>query len=251
MEFIVGFLIAMAIAMSGVGAGTVTAPTLILFLNMPLGIAVGTALVFGAVVKLIAAPVYWYRRQVNFRVLGYLLIGGLPGVIIGSLLLSKTVVQKYEGIVFAILGVTVILAASRTFFPEGRKINGRTRDRSKWLPFISAPIGLEVGFSSAGAGALGTAALMNLTPLTTAEVVGTDLFFGLALSIIGGGMHLALGQFDSATIIKLVIGGAAGAVVGANVATRVPSKILRYALAAWLIFLGGDLFYRGWNNVGH
>jgi uncharacterized membrane protein YfcA len=251
MEFLVGFLIAMAIAMSGVGAGTVTAPTLILFLNMPLGVAVGTALVFGAVVKLIAAPVYWYRKQVNFRIFGYLVLGGLPGVIIGSLLLSKTIVQKYEGIVFAVLGVTVILAAGRTFFPEGRKINGRTRDRSKWLPFIAAPIGLEVGFSSAGAGALGTAALMNLTPLTAAEVVGTDLFFGLALSIVGGGMHLALGQFDSATIIRLVIGGAVGAIVGANVATRVPSRILRYALAAWLIFLGGDLFYRGWNNVGH
>jgi uncharacterized membrane protein YfcA len=251
MEFLIGFLIATAIAMTGVGAGTVTAPTLILFLNMPLGIAVGTALVFGAVVKMIAAPVYWYRRQVNFKVLGYLVLGGLPGVIIGSLLLSKTLVDKYQGIVFAVLGVTVVLAASRTFFPQNRRRNGQTRDRSKWLPFIAAPIGLEVGFSSAGAGALGTAALLNLTPLTAAEVVGTDLFFGLALSIVGGGMHLALGQFSSATIMKLVIGGAAGAIFGAYAATRIPAKVLRYALASWLIFLGGDLFYRGWNNVQH
>jgi uncharacterized membrane protein YfcA len=251
MEFLVGFLIALAIAMTGVGAGTVTAPTLILFLNMPLGIAVGTALVFSSVVKLIAAPIYWYRKQVNWRIFGYLVLGGLPGVIIGSLLLSKTFVHKYEGIVFAILGVTVILAAGRTFLPEGRKTNGRTRDRSKWLPFIAAPIGLEVGFSSAGAGALGTAALMNLTPLSTAEVVGTDLFFGLALSVVGGGMHLALGQFDSATIIRLVIGGAFGAIIGAYAASRVPSRPLRYVLAVWLIFLGGDLFYRGWSAFGH
>ena len=61
MEVMIGFLIAVAIAMTGVGAGTVTAPTLILFLGMPLPMAVGTALIFGAVVKIVAAPVYWLR----------------------------------------------------------------------------------------------------------------------------------------------------------------------------------------------
>jgi len=62
-------------------------------------------------------------------------------------------------------------------------------------------------------------------------------------------MHLALGQFDSATILRLVIGGAFGAILGAYAATRVPSKPLRYVLAVWLVFLGGDLFYRGWSNI--
>lgn len=249
LEFIVGFFIALAIAMSGVGAGTVTAPILILFLNMSPGAAVGSSLVYGAVVKLIAAPVYWYRNQVSWRVFGYLVLGGVPGVIIGSLLLSKSIVHRYEGIVYAVLGVTVILAAGRTFFPPRRPHHGRNYDRSKWLPFIAAPIGLEVGFSSAGAGALGTVALMNLTSLTAAEVVGTDLFFGLVLSIVGGGLHLALGQFDSTAIIKLTIGGIVGAVAGANLASRIPSRVLRYGLAVTLILLGGDLFYRGWSNV--
>ncbi len=250
MEIIAGFLIALAIAMSGVGAGTVTAPTLILLLHMPLGPAVGTALVFGFVVKIIAAPVYWYRRQVNFRTLGYLVLGGLPGVIAGSLLLSRAAVEKYEGVVYLILGLTIVIAAGRTFFPESRKHDGAPKDRSRWLALIAAPIGLEVGFSSAGAGALGTTALMNLTPLSAAEVVGTDLFFGLVLSFVGGGVHLATGQFDSGTIVRLVIGGVVGAVVGAFAATRMPSRWLRYGLAAWLVYLGAELFYKGWSSIG-
>jgi uncharacterized membrane protein YfcA len=250
MEILVGFLIALAIAMSGVGAGTVTAPTLILFLGMPLGPAVGTALVFGFVVKIIAAPVYWYRKQVNFRTLGWMVLGGLPGVIAGSLLLSHAVVDRYQGLVFLILGITIIIAAGRSFFPKSRRADGQIKDRSRWLALVAAPIGLEVGFSSAGAGALGTTALMNMTPLTAAEVVGTDLFFGLVLSFVGGGVHLMTGQFDSAVILRLVIGGVVGAVVGANLASRMPSHWLRYALATWLVYLGGELFFKGWHTMG-
>ena len=41
MEFLLGFLIAALIAMTGVGAGTITAPLLILLLNVPVGVAVG------------------------------------------------------------------------------------------------------------------------------------------------------------------------------------------------------------------
>ena len=52
-------------------------------------------------------------------------------------------------------------------------------------PPIAAVIGAEVGFSSAGAGALGSLALMSLTPLTAAQVVGTDVVFGLVLVSVG------------------------------------------------------------------
>jgi hypothetical protein len=47
------------------------------------------------------------------------------------------------------------------------------------------PIGAEVGFSSAGAGALGPLVLLEITSLTPAQVVGTDLSFGLCLSLVG------------------------------------------------------------------
>ena len=51
------------------------------------------------------------------------------------------------------------------------------------------PVGAEVGFSSAGAGALGSAALLSLTPLLPAQVVGTDIAFGFVVSLIGSGAH--------------------------------------------------------------
>ena len=60
-------------------------------------------------------------------------------------------------------------------------------ERHGWLPLIGLGIGTEVGFSSAGAGALGSLALLNLTKLTPARVIGTDMLFGLILSLVGGG----------------------------------------------------------------
>ena len=75
MDFVIGFLIAVVIALTGVGAGVITAPLLILFLHVPLEVAVSTALAYSAVVKLIVVPVQVVRRQVNYRVLGFMLLG--------------------------------------------------------------------------------------------------------------------------------------------------------------------------------
>jgi len=48
MEIIIGFLVALSIGLTGVGGGTITTPVLILFLHLPAGEAVGSALLFGA-----------------------------------------------------------------------------------------------------------------------------------------------------------------------------------------------------------
>ena len=61
---------------------------------------------------------------------------------------------------------------------------------------LAVPIGFEVGFSSAGEGALGSLLLMSFAPLAPVQVVGTDLVFGLALSSVGGGLHWGLGSVD-------------------------------------------------------
>ena len=76
MEILAGFLIALAIGVTGVGAGSITAPILILFFHQSASDAVTTALVFGTVVKLIATPIYLARGHVNFRILKFMALGG-------------------------------------------------------------------------------------------------------------------------------------------------------------------------------
>src|SRR5947209_4960882 len=159
MAILLGFLIAIAIGVTGVGGGILTAPILILFLGMPPVESVTVALLFAAAVKLLIAPAYVWRKQVDFRILGKLLAGGIPGVLLGSLTLERLNSARQSKILYAVLGVTIALAAGLNLW-RLRKQTAPTpvRDRSGWLPLLALPIGAEVGFSSAGAGALGTLA---------------------------------------------------------------------------------------------
>jgi uncharacterized membrane protein YfcA len=215
-----------------------TTPLLILLLGMPTKQAVGTALIFGAAVKILTTPLYIARKQVNWRALGFLLATGLPGVLAGSLLLQGV----KNDLLTAFVGLTIVSIALLNLF----RFSAVTRhDRTPWLAFVGLPIGVEVGFSSAGAGALGALCLMNMTMLAPAAVVGTDLSFGLVLSLVGGGIHAALGDLNTPVLIKLLIGGALGALAGGMLASRMPSKKLRFVLCLALVVLGANLGWKG------
>ncbi len=238
MTYTLGFLIAIAIALTGVGAGTLTAPLLILAVGLPARIAVGTSLIFGAVVKIITSPVYMARGQVDWRTLVYMLAGGVPGVLIGVFILRGA-----DGkIITGAIGATIIVVAAFNLF---RPTSAHRRDRTKWLAAVALPIGTEVGFSSAGAGALGALSLLSMTQLSAAAVVGTDLVFGLAVSLIGGGVNAAMGTLNGTVLTQLLIGGVPGAICGAYLAGKVPSKQLRMGLSGAMGLLGANLFYKG------
>ena len=245
MIFLTGFLIAMAVGLTGVGAGSVTAPVLILFLGLTPSASVGTALAFAAAIKLAVAPLYLARQQVDGRILLLLCLGGVPGVLSGALLIDALDVRRYENAIFLLVGATIATMALYNLYWSLRGKSKRSaRDRSGWLPLIAAGIGAEVGFSSAGAGALGSLALLSLTPLTPARVIGTDMLFGLALSVIGSGFHLSAGHYAGAVLWKLIAGGLAGAFVGAHLSSTLPARPLRVALSVWLSYLGVQLCWK-------
>lgn len=245
MEIIVGFLIALAIGITGVGAGSITAPILILFFHQSTPDAVTTALVYGTIVKLIATPIYMARRQVSWSVLKWTSLGGLPGVLIGSLVLGFLDQKALSRPVLTIVGITVLITAAATLW---RSILPRIHAKpvaGKWLPWMMAPIGFEVGFSSAGAGALGTLVLMRYTSLLPAEVVGTDLAFGLLISIFAGGFHVAMSGLPWPMLWKLLAGGIPGVLIGTQLISVVSPRKMRFALCLWLVYIGGQLSWRG------
>jgi uncharacterized membrane protein YfcA len=246
MEILVGFLIALMIGLTGVGGGTLTVPVLILFLGTPTAAAVGTALAFSALVKLPACAVYLREKKVDARVLKRLLVGGVPGVVVGSLTLGRMEGTGMRDLVLVVVGLTIAVTAVLNLARlVSRSEPSAAPDRSHLLPWLTFPIGLEVGFSSAGAGALGTLILLYYTPLVAAQVVGTDLLFGMILSAVGGGLHLGMGDWSRPLFVKMVAGGIPGALIGARLANLLPGRALRVALLIWLVYLGSLLLYRG------
>ena len=248
MEYLIGFAIAAFIALTGVGAGTVTTPLLILFLGVPAAVAVPTGLLFSATVKLALVPAQLLRHQVDWRVLGYMLLGGLPGVLLGSLLLVRLAGNASRHFTNTLLGTVLVVTALYQigfFFRPQRSQQPALKDRARWLAWLMLPVGAEVGFSSAGAGALGSAALLSLTALAPAQVVGTDILFGFVLSLVGSSAHLLTGALTTGLLVHLVLGGLVGAGAGTWAAQFIPRQPLRLALWLWLLLLGLRLAVSG------
>jgi uncharacterized membrane protein YfcA len=149
LQLLIGFAIAVLIALTGVGAGVVTAPLLILFLHVPVEIAVSTALAYAAVVKLIVVPVQIWRKQVSYRILLWMLLGGIPGVILGSLIFRHVATHGPKALLYIVLGAIIIFSSGWQIFRHFRPdaITRPTTDHPKWIGFITFPIAAEVGFS--------------------------------------------------------------------------------------------------------
>jgi uncharacterized protein len=249
MAVLLGALIGAAIALTGVGAGVITAPVLMLWLGVPPATAVGTALAFGAVVKIPAALSYWRQGHVDRRAAKAMILGGLPGVVVGALLLQTFDQAGLRPMVLCLVGLVVVSSALfglwRALRPVSAPRSGGASERRRTLGWLSLPIGVEVGFSSAGAGALGTLLLLHATTLSTAAVVGTDLVFGLALSLVGGGMHVAFGAWQPELLLQLVAGGVVGALLGTRLAGVLPNRVLRVGLLLWLTYVGSTMTVQG------
>jgi len=248
MQYVIGLLIALFIALTGVGAGTVTVPVLVLFLGVPAPEAVGIGLMFATAVKFILVPAQIARKNVVWRTLGYMLLGGVPGVLAGSFFLKHLIHAGSQNILNAILGsILVTTAIWQLYFALRAKRNVEvTRDRSRLLGWLMLPVGAEVGFSSAGAGALGSAALFSLTPLLPAEVVGTDIAFGFIVSLIGSGAHWFSNGGNTTLLMQLIEGGVFGAIGGTLLSTRIPRRPMKLALLVWLLILGMQFLFHSY-----
>jgi len=244
MNFLVGFLIAAAVGLTGIGGGSFTVPALVLLAGLTAGEAVGTAFLFAGVLRLIAAPFYLVKKQIHARYLWLLLKGAVPGLLLGTWVLRLLNRDAGNPVVILVLGVLLASSSSVTFIQrvQNRAFAGKNH---RWLPWLALPIGVESGFSSAGAGALGTVLLLNYSEMTPTQVVGTDLLFGLVLAAIGSAFHWTFGLVSMPILFQLLLGGVPGVVLGCLLARKVPANKLKTAVAVLAIAAGLQLVWTG------
>src|ERR1700739_3742383 len=244
MNFLVGFLIAAAVGLTGIGGGSFTVPALVLIVGLTAGEAVGTAFLFAGVLRLIAAPFYLLEKQIHSRYLRLLLQGAIPGLLVGICALRWLNRDAGNPLVIVLLGVLLAASSSVTFIRRVQNPSFAGKNH-RWLPWLALPIGVESGFSSAGAGALGTVLLLNYSEMTPSEVVGTDILFGLGLGAIGSTIHLKLGSVSLATLFQLLAAGIPGVLLGFVLARRAPVRKLKSAIALIAILAGLQLVWTG------
>ena len=244
MHLLLGFLIALAVGLTGIGGGSFTVPVLLLIVGLPAGEAVGTAFVFAGVLRLIAAPFYLLRRHVHSRYFRLMLMGAVPGLVLGIIALRWLANTGNDPVVVIVLGLLLAVTSSVSFVPRVQNPKFVVRN-ARWLPWLAFPIGVESGFSSAGAGALGTVLLLNYSEMAPAQVVGTDIVFGLVLAVIGSAAHWTFGSISAPVLLQLLAGGVPGVVLGCLLARKVPAQKLKAVVAAVALAAGLQLVWSG------
>jgi uncharacterized protein len=244
MLFVIGFLVSLAVGLTGIGGGSFTVPALILFVGLAPKTAVGTAFIFAGVLRLIIGPLYLWGKQVRGAYVWALLKGAAPGLLIGTWLLR--LMSDTQTNAFLVIALGFLLAASSGLsFVRSLQYPAFARKNARWLPWLALPIGIESGFSSAGAGALGTILLLNYSEMSPSEVVGTDILFGLVLAAIGSAIHLGFGTVSSAVLLQLLAAGIPGVLLGFILARRAPAAKLKTAIALIAIVAGLQLVWTG------
>ena len=103
-----GAVIGIAVSLTSVGAGAIGVTALImLYPRLPVARIVGTDIAHAVPLTLVAGIGHWFIGDVNGLLLFNLLIGSVPGVIIGSFISSRA----RDGVLRPLLGIVLALSA--------------------------------------------------------------------------------------------------------------------------------------------
>jgi len=107
---VVGAALGVLVSISSVGAGAVgVTALLLLYPRLPVARLVGSDIAHAVPLTLVAGLGHWAMGAVDWRLMGVLLIGSLPGIIIGSYL----AVRVPEKALRLILATTLIIVAGK------------------------------------------------------------------------------------------------------------------------------------------
>ena len=245
-----GLGVGILIGLTGIGGGSLMTPLLVLFAGVPPVMAIGTDLAYGAVTKTLGGWRHWRKGTVDLGVSMWLAVGSVPGALVGVWLLDRlhsAYGRSFEptlliAIAIALLIVAVTILGRALFMPklvarERHSVERTTRAKVSAV-LIGAVLGLILGVTSVGSGALIGLALILVFQLTPHRVVGTDVFHAAILLWAAGLAHFASGNVDLLLMATILVGSLPGVVVGTQLITRVSADVLRPVLGCVLLGSG-------------
>ena len=238
---LLGFGVGIGLGFTGVGAGSLLTPLLVLFGIHPVT-AVGTSLVFSAITKTAGSLQHLRQKTADFRVVRWMAVGSLPSAVV-SLILVRTIVPK--GVLLqvftqrAITGALVLVAVVLTLRFLNRLPVRKTPAPPVVLIGLGVLVGAMVAITSVGSGSIAVACLGLLTPMAVASLVGTDMTHAALLSYVTAPFYMLAGTVNYEVALGLAIGSVPGVILGSRLTKRVPEPVTRGAVlvVVWAVAL--------------
>jgi uncharacterized protein len=251
-----GLFVGGMIGLTGVGGGSLMTPILVLIFGQSPAIAVGTDLVFSATTKLAATASFGYSRRVDWRIVGRLALGSIPGasaVIFWFWMTRRTPVVIEHAIAQALAIILAVAAVALLLQHPLRRLGvGLTSVWVQRAERFTLPLTVVTGFllgfavtlTSVGAGALGVVALLALYPLrlTGDRLVATDIAHALPVTAVAGASHAMLGHVDLHVLELLLAGSVPGVLLASRATVRLPAPLTNALVAIMLAFVSYRMF---------
>lgn len=232
-----GMVVGMLFGLFGVGGSSFATPVLAL-LGVPPLFAVASALPATIPSALSGAISYVRRGEMDRRVAGLSILGGLPATVVGGLLsrvIGGHALLVASGVVLGVVGLRVLR-------PIGPKTaaNGERRQRSIGLVVGGAAIvGFFTGLLANGGGFLLVPLYLVVLGMPMRASSGTSLIVVAALSVPTLLTHWALGNIDWAVAAAFAAGSIPAAWVGGHLARHVDGSRLRISFGLLLVVFAG------------
>ncbi len=245
-----GLATGLLVGMTGVGGGSVMTPLLILVFGVKPVIAVGTDLAYCAVTKTVGGYRHFRQGTVDISLSTWMALGSVPAAIAGVILLEQLRQSRGDGfdnLMLKLLAAALLLTGAATLARALflRRLVAREREHLELHPrhkaaavALGACVGLVLGVTSAGSGALIAVGLIFIFQLVPRRIVGTDVFHAAILLWAAAAAHLVAGNVDFGLAGNILLGSVPGVWVGSQWSLRLPAAALRIALGTLLVGSG-------------
>ena len=267
-----GGLVGVLSGMFGVGGGFLMTP-LLFFIGIPPAVAVATEANQIVASSFSGVLAHVKRRNVDFKMGGVLLIGGLIGAGVGVFIFNylkglgqvDLLVKLCYVVFLGIVGSLMFIESLRTLRKSKQIVVSKPRKKRTWihaLPlkirfrvsglYISAVppvlIGILVGILAAimgvGGGFVMVPAMIYLLGMPTKVVVGTSLFQIIFVTAFTTMLHATTNYtVDMVLAVLLLVGGVIGAQFGTIFGAKLKAEQLRILLALMVLLVCAKLAF--------
>jgi len=244
---LMGVLVGFLVGLTGVGGASLLTPILVMIGIHP-SIAVGTDLLYNSVTKLFGTIQHWRQKSIDWRLVKYLAMGSIPGVVlaVACLRLFESYYHNQEVIIKHALGYVLILVAIATLIKVffGHKIKENRwqlkslEDKRGLTITIGAVLGFIVGLTSIGSGSLYAIAMLYFFRMSASQLVGTDIAHAFFLATAAGVLHASMGNVNYTLVLNLLLGSIPGVLVGSMLSAKAPTALLRTIIASLVLISG-------------
>lgn len=236
----------------GIGGATILIPALTLLFLLPIHLAIGISLINNVAVSLTSALRYNEEGLVHKGVVMVMNVGSIFGIIIGTLIATKSP----ESSIKILFGIFLILMVAIAFIPRKIKepdhvdnIHATKKPGLAGLGFVMGLLGAMLGI---GGGTVAVPTLNTIFHMPLKNAIANSLATIVLASSLGAVIYFYMSagtlfswQEALLTAVVIVPGSVIGARLGTRLSKHIPTRQIKYIFYATLLYIAYNLIKSG------